>query len=399
MKKAPANYYTTVNQKKLNTGEIPTLDARVTAIEGHGYLPEVDQSDAGKILKVSEEGAWGVGDDENTIIVANPETGTATEELENLKIGNTIYSVNKPTFEYIKGIRLTVSDGGQYRTDKPKVEFYDDGGNLVTTPTYTASCDKSYAGNINLDNVCSIATTDAPGIFTYVFDNTMAVTINHLIKLTNAGAFAGDIAKSVKVELTADGENWVELWFDPSIAWSGSSNAYRIIDIKTGEVSNTLLPIVTSADNSKVLSVVNGVWDKANVPTELPAVTSSDNGKVLSVSNGNWNKNTIPKVTIIPCTVIAGANMVQLSRYNIGNIKDIVTNTSVFDMVMLHNINSPYEYYYCTGYEIDSTNTYASFIRVTRGATFTTYEKALFDITDTTSNMGTYSVTTVNDPT
>lgn len=196
--------------------------------------------------------------------VANP-----TIDLTTLKIGSTVYSVNKPTFEYIKGIRLTISDGGEYRTDKPKVEFYDDAGNLVTTSTYTSSCDKEYAGNISLNQVCSIATTDAPGAFTYVFDSNMAVTVNHLIKLTNAGSFAGDIAKSVKVELTADGENWIELWFDPSIAWSGSSNAYRIIDIKTGEVSNTLLPIVTSADNGKVLGVVNGVWDKTNVSSNV----------------------------------------------------------------------------------------------------------------------------------
>ena len=387
MKKAPRNYSQDLDRRRQG------LDY----VEDH-LLPDVTTSDAGKIIKVSEDGAWALGDDENTIIEANPE-GTASEDLENLKIGSTIYSVNKPTFEVIKGIRVIIADGGQYRTDKPKIEFYDDVGNLMTYPSYTSSCDKEYAGNISLNQVCSVATGDAPGAFTYVFANDVIVTTYHLIKLTNAGSFAGDIAKNVKIELSLDGENFITLWEDPSISWSGSSGASRILDIKTGELSDTILPIVTSSDNGKVLGVVNGVWDKANPPTELPAVTSSDNGKVLSVSNGNWNKNTLPKVNVIPCTIIAADNMIQLSSYTIGNIKDIVTSTSVFDAVMLRNLSSPYEYFICTGYEDDGTNTYISFMRITRGTNSTKYEKALFNISNTTSLQGTYSATTVNDPT
>lgn len=50
------------------------------------------------------------------------------------------------------------------------------------------------------------------------------------------------------------------------------------------------LPAVTTDDNGKVLSVVNGEWDKANAPKELPSVSNGDNGKVLSVVNGTWAK-------------------------------------------------------------------------------------------------------------
>lgn len=54
------------------------------------------------------------------------------------------------------------------------------------------------------------------------------------------------------------------------------------------------LPAVKSTDNNKLLTVVNGKWDKADAPTELPAVTSDDNGNVLSVVEGAWAKAAAP---------------------------------------------------------------------------------------------------------
>lgn len=54
------------------------------------------------------------------------------------------------------------------------------------------------------------------------------------------------------------------------------------------------LPAVKSTDNNKLLTVVNGKWDKADAPTELPAVTSDDNGNVLSVVEGAWAKSDAP---------------------------------------------------------------------------------------------------------
>ena len=54
------------------------------------------------------------------------------------------------------------------------------------------------------------------------------------------------------------------------------------------------LPKVTSSDNGKVLSVVNGKWAKADAPIELPAVTAGDNGKVLTVADGAWSAENLP---------------------------------------------------------------------------------------------------------
>ena len=50
----------------------------------------------------------------------------------------------------------------------------------------------------------------------------------------------------------------------------------------------TVLPHVSSADNGKVLTVVNGAWAVATPAAELPTVTSSNNGEILTVSGGNW---------------------------------------------------------------------------------------------------------------
>ena len=57
---------------------------------------------------------------------------------------------------------------------------------------------------------------------------------------------------------------------------------------------NVRLPDVTAEDNGKVLSVVEGNWDKAQPTNELPDVTEEDNGDVLSVVEGVWAKTAPP---------------------------------------------------------------------------------------------------------
>ncbi len=56
--------------------------------------------------------------------------------------------------------------------------------------------------------------------------------------------------------------------------------------------ANKLLPDVTATDNGDVLTVVDGAWTTANVPSELPSVTADDNGDVLKVVDGAWAKAT-----------------------------------------------------------------------------------------------------------
>lgn len=63
-----------------------------------------------------------------------------------------------------------------------------------------------------------------------------------------------------------------------------------IADIYQG--GGSALPEVTTDDNNKLLTVVEGAWNKADAPKELPTVTNTDNGKFLKVINGAWTKQT-----------------------------------------------------------------------------------------------------------
>ena len=66
-----------------------------------------------------------------------------------------------------------------------------------------------------------------------------------------------------------------------------------VLGVKIGEDGNypadpRILPVVTAADNGKILRVVNGKWAVSAETTELPAVSGDDNNKLLGVSSGKW---------------------------------------------------------------------------------------------------------------
>lgn len=93
------------------------------------------------------------------------------------------------------------------------------------------------------------------------------------------------------------------------------------------------LPAVTAENNGEVLTVVEGVWGKAAPVEELPAVTSDDNGKVLSVVDGEWNKSTPSKE--LP-SVTSDDNGKVLSVVE-GEWSKVSTKTPVTDLTTAYN--------------------------------------------------------------
>lgn len=74
-----------------------------------------------------------------------------------------------------------------------------------------------------------------------------------------------------------------------------AQNEEIIIDIANQGAG---LPDVTQADDGKVLAVVDGEWDKANIPSgNLPPVSSAANGKVLRVVSGDWSADSLDDFT------------------------------------------------------------------------------------------------------
>lgn len=94
--------------------------------------------------------------------------------------------------------------------------------------------------------------------------------------------------------ITIDGESTEE-------GETGNPTNHTQSDVPVSGGGGSSLPAVTSSDDGKVLTVVNGAWDKAAVPTELPSVASTDNGKFLEVVAGQWavgsRPETLPTVT------------------------------------------------------------------------------------------------------
>lgn len=78
------------------------------------------------------------------------------------------------------------------------------------------------------------------------------------------------------------------------------------------------LPIVTDADNGKVLMVIEGEWGVHEVEI-LPLVTISDDGKVLKVVNGHWVPAEDEKGSVITITPALDTG-VKIADYTIDGV-------------------------------------------------------------------------------
>lgn len=112
------------------------------------------------------------------------------------------------------------------------------------------------------------------------------------------------LAKVLKGEAPA--ANWIESAFAailtkllPTVT---SADETKVLTVNSSgkwvaaAAPSGTLPAVTNVDAGKALIVdSDGEWSAANLPTELPAVTSVDAGKILIVNaQGEWEAGSIP---------------------------------------------------------------------------------------------------------
>ena len=247
--KPPKNFYSNLDRRK----------------QGLPEVPEASAADAGKIIKVGEDGSYELGADENTIIIPNPETSPSTT-LNTLTIGNTTYKVNEARVTKILGLRFTINNGGTYNANLPIVSLVDIYGNEAVLPVYTMTCDKNIQyGGLTLDGTPGVLNENLPAAFTVIFNAEFNVEDYPYIKFSKTGLFPADSAKNLKIEYTLDSEDWVEIADLVSIDWTGN---YHIYDMSTGEEVETIpeIPTPTIADAGKVLGVdSNGAWELGQI--------------------------------------------------------------------------------------------------------------------------------------
>lgn len=151
---------------------------------------------------------------------------------------------------------------------------------------------------ITEEGVLSVATTDV-----VEEDNTSPVTSEAVHTAIEGVLPDVNSSDNGKVLSVVNGE-WekADADFLPKVTPSDNGKLLGVVEGEWDKVTpEDELPSVTASDNGKVLGVVNGAWDKVTPEEELPAVTASDDGKVLGVVNGAWNKVTpeeeLPSVT------------------------------------------------------------------------------------------------------
>lgn len=249
-------------------------------------LPEVPQAtaaDVGKIVKVSDSGAYELGEDENTIIIPNPDT-TPSATLNALTIGSTTYKVNDARVTKILGLRFTIDNGGTYNANLPQISIVNEYGEAAVLPTNTMTCDKPVQyGALTPTGTPGVLNENLPAKITLAFAAEFNIEDYPNIKLTKGGLFPQDIAKNIKIEYTINDDEWVEIADLVSIDWTGDSHVY---DMSTGEETETTpaIPTPTIADAGKFLGVDNnGAWELGTLPeTPIKVINATLSGTTIT---------------------------------------------------------------------------------------------------------------------
>lgn len=321
--KPPKNFYSNLDRRK----------------QGLPEVPEASAADAGKIIKVGEDGSYELGNDENTIIIPNPET-TPSATLNTLTIGSTTYKVNEARVTKILGLRFTINNGGAYNANLPVVSLVDIYGNAAVLPVYTMTCDKNIQyGGLTLSGTPGVLNENLPAAFTVIFNAEFNVEDYPYIQFSKTGLFPADSAKNLKIEYTLDNEGWVEIADLVSIDWSATDHVY---DLSTGEEVETIpeIPTPTIADAGKVLGVdSNGSWALKNDIQTTIIHGTADNQPAVSTITFDKAINVI--VDELVSNISHDCILVARNVNSVGIITDCVYHIDSYQEKTTGTISSP----------------------------------------------------------
>lgn len=297
-------------------------------------IPTPSSSDAGKILGVDINGKYALGDDQGTVlpvptaedngkvivvdnaayalgdadsVEANP-AGSATERLYKIGINDTIYRVNDDeTVTTVKAVKITFdtiqgTDGNV--VFQAPFTFVNGTTHEVYQYSVNDTIEASNGGNFDymIDNASSwgytVPVANLPLSFIIHIPAGIDITQYNEIYFVS-GVYTNPSPKHVTVDVSVnDGTDFINVIDNSDVGYTYHSA------IKIGEFANApaaVLPTVTTSDNGDVLTVVNGVWDKA------APVTS--NAEIVTL---NTTTNTADKTAAQVKTAIAEGKEVFL---------------------------------------------------------------------------------------
>ena len=385
IKKGARAYYADTDYKRDGTSEI------IAKIDSMPAIPTPEESDAGKVIKVNDNGDYSLAPDSGTVLPvptsedvgkvvkvdSNEDYTLATDEglpavtsADNGKVLTVVNGTWSPelvikNIDTISAMKITMSNGGANSACLPPLTFNDPAtgevANLVVNSDYTMDCSSSIVtGSMSLTGAPDVANANLPAVFDIDFINAVNIKKYSNIKMTNAVAFPYSLAKNIKIEVSEDGVSFITVYDESTLDWTVSPKEFNIYG---DPVSN--LPIPTIADAGKFLGVdSNGDWELGNVPNEVPTPTSADAGKVLGVdSNGDWELGNVAH----PCYVYLANYNWQTGKWSLTleQCADIVNKYANGAVIFLKGANNTMLVVDCNQYNIIASKCTASASNVT----------------------------------
>ena len=214
----------------------------------------------------------------------------------------------------VAGATAVIGDSGLSLLNNLKKQY------ILTGAYYTITINGNQYSGVGVDDEdigCAISITDSSG-----------VAVGAIIKEfdgTPYNVFAGTTSKfttgttyDVSVAFANDTVKPIDKKYIPGVSGVGgslpevtSSDNGKVMTVVEGawvaQTPATGLPDVDATNNGQTLKVVDGVWTSSSENIELPSVSAEHNGNVLTVVDGAWTVGEITHPVELPAVTAEDA--------------------------------------------------------------------------------------------